>query len=212
MELYPFKADNLSMKRIFLFLLLFIFCVVNGLGAYNLTYAEQLLELYHTQLYRYPVNLAENVVWIEQSLKADFANPLNAHAIIKSPEEWTRYRYLFRMHLYLLLVESYIDWAAKYTKRKAYFYNYPWKEENLKSLDTAEDLFNIALFYWEQAKIWSKKAWQYFYYNLEEIQYWEDRNHRIETGDLDYADIIGEHLQRLENVRAKFKKMDDKTY
>lgn len=212
MEFFKHPADIKSMKRLYLLGFIFIVLPVYQGHCYNLTYAEQLLDLYHTQLYQYPADVAENIGWVEQSLKADFANPLWAHAVIETPEEWKRYRYLFRMRLYLLLVESYLDWASQYTKKHAYFYNYLWKEENLDSLKTAENLFDIALIYWEQAEFWSKKAWQYYYSNLEEIQYWEDLNYRIETGDLDYADIIREHRARLEAVRKKFQEMDSGTY
>ena len=38
----------------------------------------------------------------------------------------------------------------------------------------------------------------WLYYNLEEIQYWEDERTRIWSGDLDYADIINGHLDRLQ--------------
>jgi threonine dehydrogenase-like Zn-dependent dehydrogenase len=48
--------------------------------------------------------------------------------------------------------------------------------------------------------------------HLEEIQMWADENHRIETGELDYAAIIGRHQERLEEVRAAFEAMDENTY
>ena len=48
--------------------------------------------------------------------------------------------------------------------------------------------------------------------HLEEIQYWEDEAFRIETGDLDYKDIIEAHLARLNRVRDEFEAMDYDTY
>ena len=41
---------------------------------------------------------------------------------------------------------------------------------------------------------------------------WEDEYWRIETGDLDYREIIDEQLARLAKVRATFEAMDEKTY
>lgn len=111
----------------------------------------------------------------------------------------------------LTVLELYLLWGSKYNKEKAYFYNYPWKEENLESLDKAEALFEYSLIYWDEALRWSEKAWQ-LPYHLEQIQNWEDENYRIQTGDLDYADIIGEHLERLRSVRADFLEMDENTY
>lgn len=180
--------------------------------AYRLLYAEQLYELFHQQFYQYPENIAENVFWLERSLRADFANPLNALAVIQTKTEWERYRYLFRMHVNLLLVEQFLLWASKYNKREAYFYNHPFKQQNLESLETAEALFRAALPYWEEAKRWSVRAWELQFVYLEEIQNWSDENYRIETGDLDYEAIIAGHLEKLQEVRAEFQAMDESTY
>jgi hypothetical protein len=48
--------------------------------------------------------------------------------------------------------------------------------------------------------------------HLQEIQAWEDECWRIETGDLDYREIIDEQLARLARVRATFEAMDENTY
>jgi hypothetical protein len=48
--------------------------------------------------------------------------------------------------------------------------------------------------------------------HLPDIQPWEDECWRIETGDLDYREIIDEQLARLAKVRAAFEAMDEKTY
>mgnify|MGYP006296241325 CR=1 FL=1 len=185
---------------------------VGPVHAYRILYAEQLYELYHRQFYEYPQNIAENIHWLERALRADFANPLNALAVIENRTDWERYRYLFRMHVNLLLVEQFLLWASKYNKREAFFYNYPFRRQNLESLETAEALFQAALPYWEEARRWSSRAWELSFVHIEEIQYWADQNHRIETGDLDYATIIAGHLADLEEVRSEFLAMDDSTY
>jgi hypothetical protein len=48
--------------------------------------------------------------------------------------------------------------------------------------------------------------------HLEDVQKWEDDNWRIETGDLDYREILDENLAHLAKVRADFEKMDANTY
>lgn len=180
--------------------------------AYRLLYAEQLYELFHEQFYQYPENIAENIFWLERSLRADFANPLNALAVIQTEVEWERYRYLFRMHVNLLLVEQFLLWGSKYNKRDAFFYNQPFRTQNLESLETAESLFRAALPYWHEAKRWSVRAWELQFVHLEEIQNWSDENYRIEKGELDYATIIAGHLEKLEEVRSEFLAMDETTY
>lgn len=196
---------------IFLFLLLL---TSTSLHAWKIQYAEQFYELYHQQLYRYPEDSAENVWYLSMALRAPFANPLNAVAQIENEKEWEKYRNLFVMHMYLRIVDEYLAMAAKYDKFNAYFFNYPWKSANIDSMRTAEQYYELALESWELAQSYSEVAREtrFRWINLEEIQYWEDEAYRIETGDLDYRDIIEAHLSRLDRVRDEFKSMDYDTY
>lgn len=200
------------MRRISLLALLLVISFPNALSAYRVTYKEQYYRLYHVQLYQYPERITENIFWLQQALRADFANPLNALAVIETPREWERYRYLFTMHVNLKLTELYLRWASKYFKQEAYFYNYPFRRQNLESLQRAEELLNRALPYWNEAKLWSTVAAQIPAVHLEEIQQWHDESHRIETGDLDYEAIINRHLEHLEEVRTRFLRMNELTY
>jgi hypothetical protein len=186
--------------------------VASSAFGYRLLYKEQLYELNHQQLYMRPEHYAENIRWLEMSLSADFANPLYALAVISNRREWEYYRYLFWMQLNLHLVEQYLGWASDYMKFEAYFYNYPWREDNLDSLLRAESLFGIALYYWDEARTWSDRAAAFPWLHLEEIQQWADRSHRIQSGELDYEAIIGRHQAQLEEVRADFEAMGPGTY
>lgn len=200
------------MRPVRLILAFSLILVATSAFGYRLIYKEQLYELNHQQLYMRPENYAENIRWLERALSADFANPLYALAEITTPDEWEYYRDLFSMQLNLHLVEQYLGWASDYMKFTAYFYNYPWKDENLDSLVRAESLFEIARYYWGEAKAWSDKAAQFPWMNLEEIQQWADRSERIQGGELDYAAIISRHEARLDAVRAAFQAMGPGTY
>ncbi len=178
-----------------------------NVSAYRMTYREQLYRLYHQQFYQTPERIAENVYWLEQALRSDFANPLNALAVIENQREWRWYRNLFTMHLNLLLVDLYLRWGAQYMKHEAYFYNRPWTEENISSLQRAEELFTYALTYWEEANRASQAVADMRFVHLEEIQRWEDEHHRIRTGALNYEEIISGHLDRVAEVRAAFQAM-----
>ena len=123
-----------------------------------------------------------------------------------------RYRSLFSMHVNLKLIYSYLTLGAKYDKQAAYFYNAPWKQQNLESLDLAEKVYRVAYGYWEKAMEWSAKAWAVRGTHLDGIEQWQDENFRIETGELDYKDIIDAQLARVARVRADFQKMDQTTY
>jgi hypothetical protein len=182
------------------------------LSAWRILYKEQYYKLYHEHFYHYPDDTMESIHYLEEAMKADFANPLYAMARIANPVEWERYRYLFNLHVNLRLIYLYLTLGSKYDKQVAYFYNEPWKRQNLESIALAEQVYEAAYRYWEEARKWSARAWGMRTVHLEDIQPWEDECWRIETGDLDYREIIDEQLARLATVRATFEAMDEKTY
>ncbi|MDR0539685.1 MAG: hypothetical protein LBG74_04185 [Spirochaetaceae bacterium] len=181
---------------------------------YWVQFKEQWYRLYHLHLIQYPDDTMENIRYLEQALKADFANPLYALALIETKEQWEKYRALFMMHIYLKLIEQYIYLGNKWNKRNVYFYNAPWKKENLDSLNTAETCYKTALYYWQGAKDWSDKAAdkRFRFMNLQRVQFWEDESFRIEQGSLDYEKILGRELAFLQKAREQFEAMDETTY
>jgi hypothetical protein len=197
-------------KRPFLALLLAVAAL--SASAYPVYFKEQYFKLYHTHYIQYPDDSIENIYWLEKAKKADFCNPLYALAKIEDKTHWERYRYLLDMHLDLKLIEQHLVLGSKFDKRNAYFFNAPWKEQNLESLKTAESAYKAALSYWFEAKEFAAKAMKQRFVRLDEVQAWIDEAYRIESGDLDYADIIGDELKRLDKVRAEFEKMDASTY
>jgi hypothetical protein len=164
--------------------------------------------MHHIQ---YPNDTMENIYWLEMAIKADFANPLHALALIENETQWEKYCHLFNMHIHLKLIEQYLFLGNKWNKRRAYFYNAPWKKQNLESLETAETCYRTALYYWNTAKEWSERAQdrRYRWINLVRVQNWEDEALRIETGELDYSKIITRELAFLQRVREHFQAMPD---
>ncbi len=199
------------MKRIATLLLLLVASSM-ALPGYPVYFKEQFYRLYHTHYIQYPDDTIENIYWLEQATKADFCNPLYALATITNEREWERYRYLVNMHLHLKLIEQHLYLGAKFDKRVAYFYNAPWKTENLESLKIAETAYKAALSYWTTAREWALKAEEIRFLYLPDVQFMEDEAFRIKDGQLDYARIIGRQLARLEKVRADFEAMDEATY
>jgi hypothetical protein len=190
---------------------LFLLAPAPGARSYRVLYAEQYYKLYHQHFYQYPDDTMENIYYLEEALKADFANPLYALARVADRLEWAQYRTLFKMHANLKLTELYLTLGSKYDKMAAYFYNAPWKQQNLDSLEKAENAYRLALGYWSESLRWAAGIPR-LRYNLEEVQRWEDEWKRVVTGDLDYREIIDGHLRRLARVRAEFQAMDDSTY
>jgi hypothetical protein len=200
------------MRRLVLFILLVVLPVIPAC-AYKIIYAEQFYRLYHERFYMYPEDYLYSIKILEEALDADFANPLNALSReIETPVQHERYRYLFSMHVNLELTRMYRALGAGYDKRKAYYFNAPWRDMTLNSLRYAESYYEAALYYWEQALEWSHKAWRMRRIELTDLASWQDDNYRIETGDLDYYEIVSNDLARLRSVRAEFEAMDENTY
>ena len=200
------------MKRGYITLLLLILGAA-ALSAYPVRFAEQYYKLFHTQLYMYPENYEENIWYLEKALSSDFCNPLYALARpLNDSTNWAKYRALFRMHVNLKLIEQYRGLARKFDRERAYFFNAPWKEQNLESLEIAEHFYRTALYYWPEARRWAREAsikpWDHY----EGIEDWEDERYRIVNGDLDYAAIIRMDLTHLAEVRREFEAMDENTY
>lgn len=174
----------------------------------RITYREQYYQLFRRHLYPTPARVAENIYWLEKALHSDFANPLFALARVRDEREWQWYRNLFTMHIHLLIVDQYLLWSSLFMPQEALFYNAPWQEQNLHSLERAEELLRFALIHWEEAERWSQEAASTQFVHLEQIQYWEDQHHRIRTGSLDYRRTIGRHLERVGVLRDAFLQMD----
>lgn len=179
---------------------------------YPVYFKEQFYKLYHIHYIQYPDDTIENIYWLEQAQKADFCNPLYALAKIEDKRHWERYRYLFNMHLELKMIEQHLYLGSKFDKQVAYFYNAPWKRENLESLKIAETAYKAALAYWPRAQEWARKAEGMRFVFLPEVQAWEDESFRIVDGQLDYGRIIERQLNRLTQVRADFEAMDEAGY
>jgi hypothetical protein len=197
-----------------LVLLLLGMGVLWKVAAYPVEFKEQYYKLYHLHLIQYPDDTMENIYWLEKALAADFANPLFALALIEDETQWEKYRYLFMMHINLKLIEQYVLLGSKWNNRNAYFYNAPWKEQNLDSLKTAETCFKTALYYWNGAREWAARAREkrLYFVNLPRVQYWQDEAFRIETGKLDYEKTLNREMALLDSVREKFEAMNENTY
>jgi len=198
-------------KAIFKFILILILLsAAMPANSYVVTYKEQFYRLFHLHYSQYPDDTIENIYWLEQAIKAPFANPLYAFTKIETELEWEKYRYLFNMHLHIKLIEQYLFLANKWNKREAYFYNAPWRDENLDSLEIAESCFRTALFYWDEAVSWAQKANErrFRWLHLPGVQFWADEAFRIEEGTLSYKRTIERELRMLQEVRDKFKEME----
>lgn len=189
---------------------LLVSAILSVAAADRLTTREELYQLAHSHMHMYPWRSAENIHWLEQALRAPFANPLHALARIESEREWEWYRALFTMQIHLSIVRNYLEWAAGFTKHNVYFFNAPYAAQNIESLERADELLSYARVHWDLAVSASNDVASYAWISLPLIQHWEDLHARIRSGDLDYGAIIERHRTRNADARAAFAAMMDR--
>ncbi|MCL2601513.1 MAG: hypothetical protein FWD91_01735 [Treponema sp.] len=198
------------MKRCIPLLALFLLFAAETASARFVTYKEEFYRLFHTHHNRTPDNYIENIYWLEQALNAPFANPLHALTRIENEVQWEKYRYLFMMHVNIRLAEQHMFLGNMWNKRNAFFFNAPFREPILSSLEIAETSFRAALFYWGEALAWLERLDNpsFRWLNLQQVQFWEDEAHRIRNGQFNYARTINRELRLLQQVRERFQAME----
>lgn len=182
--------------------------------SYVAKYKEDYYKLYHIHYQQLPDDCIENIYWLEQAVKADFANPYYAMAKIENETQWEKYRCLFMMHVNLKLIEQHLRLGRIYDKKVAYFYDAPWKDEYKRNLEKAKSCYEAGYYYWEEAKLWAEKAnvSKFNFLHMTDLQNWEDERERISTGSLNYKRTLDRELERLNKVLDDLEKMEDKSY
>ena len=191
-------------------LIFFLLSITMPVYSYLVTYKEEYYRLYHIHHQASPDDIMENIYWLEKAIEAPFANPLFALARIENEIQWEKYRNLFMMHLNIKMAEQHLALGNQWNKRNAYFFNAPWRNQNLASLEIAETCFRAAMYYWDEALKWAEKAndRRFRWIHLERVQFWEDSLVRIERGTLNYGKTIRRELANLQRVRERFQEME----
>lgn len=187
---------------------------INATTNTHIIYAEEWYRLYHQHLHRYPENEHQNLIYLENALLANFSNPLFALSRINTAAEWQVYRYLFKMHVNLQIIRTYMALADKYDRQHVYFYNAPWRKQNLESLNIAEQFYKRSYYFWNEALKWvdllndSSLKW----IHLTDISYWHDELILIKEEKLNFEKILNKKIEHLNTNRQKFLNMDENTY
>jgi len=182
-------------KTVFILLVLFLFASAGQVDARRLYYAEEFY-LYVLNLHHTNPNLARNIRYMQWALEAPFDNPVRSLAVIKTEDDFERYRSLFKMHVNLLIIDSYLKLGARFDKEHVYFFNLRYAEELLESFGIARYYYETGKNYWDEAVIHAHRA------DGVETRItrdsWENELYLILSGELDYDRIIDEHLGRLD--------------
>jgi len=182
-------------KKFTILILVFLILIPNISYGRRLYYAEEFY-LYVLNLYHTNPDLERNIRFMQWALKAPFDNPVRSLALIKTASDFERYKSLFRMHVNLLIIDSYLKLARRYDKEYIYFFNLWYAEKLKKSFEIAKYYYQTALNYWDEAKKYADQAYKtQGRINLDE---WEDDLYLIKNQDLNYEKIINEELKKLE--------------
>ena len=166
-------------------------------------YLEDFYLLYGMKQYYNENSLRKNIERMKIALECKFRHPSEALIKIESEEEYSKYRNLMFMHINILIMRDHMKIAARYDKRKIYFYNLDFAKEIGESLGVAEDMYGKALPYWEEARRYAERAGDYRL--TTDMGHIESERYAIVRGELDYGRIINGHLAR---VRERKKELE----
>ena len=177
--------------------LIFIILITAPLSAQarRLYYAEEFY-LYVMNLYQVNASLERNIRFMQWALKAPFDNPVRSLALIETENDFKRYKTLFKLHVNLLIIDSYLQLARRFDKEHIYFFNLWYAEELQESFTIARYYYETALVYWDEVKRFTELASEFP--GSISIDHWEDDLWLIQEGELDYKTIINEHLYKLD--------------
>jgi len=180
------------MKKFLLYLIIIIVLLniispSENLWARRLYYAEEFY-LYVMNLYYDNPNLLRNIRFMQWAIKAPFDNPVRSLAKITNECEYKRYKLLFKFHVTLLIVDSYLQLAHRFDKEHLYFFNYSYSKDIKDSLELSKFFYNRALIYWNEAKKYIPSI------DLipckTNLDTWEDEFYKVKKGDLNLEPTI----------------------
>lgn len=196
------EIDEMKKRMILtitLCLLLLVF-IPHSSYARRLYYAEEFY-LYVLNLYYTNPNLERNIRFMQWALEAPFDNPVRSLAKIQTEEDFKRYKLIFKLHVNMLIIDSYLQLGRRFDKEHVYFFNLWYAKQLKKSFTIARYYYETSLNYWEEAVKYAE-ALKSMPGRID-IDQWEDELELILSGELNYRTIIEENLAKLETKRER---------
>lgn len=138
-----------------------------------------------------------NIDFLKTALVVRFRHPAQALCKIENKEQYHKYRLLMFMHINLMIMRSYLHIGSLYDKRHLYYYNLDFADELKGSFAEAEVYYNQAIPYWKKAREYAERAGEYnFDLDLGPL---ETTRFEIQTGKLDYEQIISKHIASIKD-------------
>ena len=171
-------------------------------------YFEDFYLFYRERLYYNEHNMWVNIHYLLKAIHCPFRHASKALCLLKTEDEGAKYKKLLIMHVYFKIMQNYLYLGALYDKKNIYYFNMPFKEDLIKSLNRAKKFYNIAGDYWKKVLKFTAEADKIK--TRISIDYLEDELYLIlnreKEVDWDYDYTINLHLSILEENLNKLKK------
>lgn len=166
-----------------------------------IVYAEDYYRLYSLPLYFNEQDLLQNIEFLKMALEAPFDFVNRALTIIKTEEEYQKYKDLMHMQFNYLITKNYVYIAALYDKQNYYFYNSQFKEDIKKSYEYAIYFYKLADERWLVTKEYATKVTA----NRSKIAMDNliDKAWKIKLGEIDYARTVRRQLKHIDDILLK---------
>ncbi len=171
--------------------------------ARKLRYKEEFYRLYYLPQYSSQSDYNRNIFWLQVAMDVQFAPPIQALTICKTEKQYKKYRLLLKMHLNYLMAKNQIFIAARYDKHEPLWFNRPYKEDILKSLDIAEYHYKCAENYWNEMMKYKKQAKAIKKTRIE-LDFLEDMIYKVDSKEVNYKRVVDRQLNKLEKTKAFF--------
>lgn len=164
-------------------------------------YLEDYYELYGLKQYYNENTLRKNIERMKTALTCKFRHPSQALTKIETEEEYQKYRNLMFMHINMLILRDYLKIAARYDKRKIYFFNLEFSKEIQESLDIAEGLYKEAMPYWFEARRYAERASDFKI--TTDLGFIESERYAIIHGETNFEKIINGYLTKVNEKKSE---------
>ncbi len=163
-------------------------------------YAEDFYRLYSLPLYYNESDLFANIYYLDLALEApfDFAN--RALTIIKTEQEYAKYKDILHMQFNYLMTQNYVYLGSLYDKQNYYFYNDQFKKEIKDSYEYAKYYYELADKQWKATKILANKVIR----NKAKVDMpsFIDRAYKISRGEINYSKTVQKRINIIDKTIA----------
>lgn len=190
------------MKKIAFFLVILSFMLPQDLLSRRLIYKEEFYRIYYLPQKYVNDDLTRAIHWLSWARVAPFAPPIQALKPHEDEQDYIKYQALINMHIDYLLTKNTAYLAARFDKHRPVYFNKPYAEDILKSLDIAEYLYDQAEIYWQRtlkqfADVRKMKG-------RSELDFLEDLVEEIRLKEVDLGGTVARKKANLEKTRKYF--------